>query len=41
MKMKSPFKYERIRFYNEREGKHQFITLAKIGKKIIKYRIEK
>jgi len=39
--MRSPFKYERVRFYNPMEGKHQFITFAKIGKKIIKYKIEK
>ena len=41
MKMKSPFKYERIRFYNAAEGKHQFVTLAKIGERIVRYRIEK
>ena len=41
MKMKSPFQHERIRFYNAVEGKHQFVILAKIGKKIVKYRIEK
>lgn len=41
MKMKSPFKYERIRFYNAVEGKDQFVILAKIGKRIVKYKIEK
>lgn len=41
MKNKTPFVYERIRFYNEQEGKHQFIILAKIGKKIVKYKIKK
>jgi len=41
MKMKSPYKYERIRFYNAAEGKHQYIILAKIGGKIVKHRFEK
>jgi hypothetical protein len=41
MRMRAPFEYERIRFYNEREGKHQFIILTKIDNRIIKYRIEK
>ena len=36
MKMRAPFEYERVRFYNEREGKHQFIILAKIDNKITK-----
>tara|TARA_Y100000590_G_scaffold147747_2_gene169707 strand:+ start:8561 stop:8686 length:126 start_codon:yes stop_codon:yes gene_type:complete len=41
MKQKSPFKYERIRFYNEREGKYQFLMIASIGKRVVKYRFEK
>jgi len=39
--MKSPYKHERIRFYNPAEGKHQYVVLAKIGSKIVKYRFEK
>ena len=41
MKNKPDFKYERIKFFNTREGKEQYLILAKINGKIIKYRFEK
>lgn len=32
--------HERIRFWNAKAGKHQFITIASIGGKIIKHYVE-
>lgn len=40
-KKRSPFTYERVRFYNQVHGKHQYIILAKIGDRIVKHYIER
>tara|TARA_Y100000593_G_scaffold94174_1_gene192003 strand:- start:15538 stop:15660 length:123 start_codon:yes stop_codon:yes gene_type:complete len=38
---KSPFTYERIRYYNQAAGKHEFVITKMLNGKIVRYYFNK